>query len=62
MCKLDEEAVENIWLELRTCCSPQVNKLLFEYVLPEKLNVGNKKELLDHTKSVAVKVVHKDVH
>ena len=28
----------------------------------DKLNVGNKKELLDHTKSVAVKVVHKDVH
>ena len=62
MCKLDEGDVENVRLELRTCCSPEVNKFLFEYVGPAKLNVCTEKELLDHIKSVAVKVVHKKVH
>ena len=32
MCKLDEGDVENVRLELRECCSPEVNKFLFEYV------------------------------
>lgn len=62
MCKLDEGDVENVRLELRECCSPEVNKFLFEYVGPAKLNVCTEKELLDHIKSVAVKVVHKEVH
>ena len=39
MCKLSDNDVENIRLELRACCSSNVNKFLFEYVGPTKLNV-----------------------
>ena len=62
MCRLNEADVESIRLELRECCSPEVNKFLFEYVGPAKLNVCTEVELLAHIKSVAVKVVHKEVH
>ena len=62
MCKLTDGDVENIRLELRACCSPDVNKFLFEYVGPTKLDNCTKEELLSHIKSVAVKVTHKEVH
>ena len=62
MCRLNEADVESIRLELRECCSPEVNKFLFEYVGPTKLNACSEAELLTHIKSVAVKVVHKEVH
>ena len=62
MCKLDPTDIESIRLELRECCSPEVNKFLFEYVGPAKLNASTEVELLAHIKSVAVKVVHKEVH
>ena len=39
-----------------------VNKFLFEYIGPSKLNVCTENELLSYIKSVAVKVVHKEVH
>ena len=48
--------------ELRTACSPEVNKLLFEYVGAQILDVCTEVELLSHVKSVAVKTVHKEVH
>lgn len=62
MCRLDDGDVEIIRLELRECCSPEVNKFLFEYVGSAKLNTCTEKELLGFIKSVAVKVVHKEVH
>ena len=62
MCKLADEDVENIRLELRACCSSDVNKFLYEYIEPTKLNCCTEEELLLHIKTVAVKVVHKEVH
>ena len=62
MCKLASEDVENIRLELRACCSSDVNKFLFEYVGPTILDNCTEEELLSHIKSVAVKVTHKEVH
>ena len=49
-------------MELRAACSQDVNRLLFEYVGSESLNVASEDELLDHIKSVAVKETHKEVH
>ena len=54
--------VEEIRMELRAACSPDVNKLLFEFVGPSTLNTATEAELLEHIKSVAVKGVHKEVH
>ena len=48
--------------ELRTACSTDVNKLLFEFVGATTLNACTEAELLGHIKSVAVKTVHKEVH
>ena len=62
LCRLNDADEENVRLELRECCSPEVNKFLFEYVGPAKLNECSEVELLAHIKSVAVKVVHKEVH
>ena len=62
MCRLDDADVENICLELRECCSADVNKFLFEYVGPTKLDACDEQQLIAHIKSVAVKVVHKEVH
>ena len=49
-------------MELRACCSTEVNKLLFDFVGPEKLNSSTEDELLKLIKSLAVKGVHKEVH
>ena len=54
--------VDEIRMELRAACSPDVNKLLFEIVGPSTLNVASEEEMLAHIKSVAVKGVHKEVH
>ena len=62
MIRLQDTDVDNIRLELRECCSTDVNKFLFEYVGPTKLNQCTETELLAHIKSIAVKVVHKEVH
>ena len=48
--------------ELRASCSPDVNKLLFEYVSATQLKACTEDELLAHIKSVAVRGVHKSVH
>ena len=47
-------------MELRAACSQDVNRLLFEYVGSESLNVASEDELLDHIKSLAVKETHKE--
>lgn len=54
--------VATIRQELRTACSPEVNKMLFEYVGASVLNACTETNLLEHIKSVAVKTVHKEVH
>ena len=62
MVGVSDTDVDTIRQELRTACSPEVNKLLFEYVGASKLNECTEVNLLDHIKSVAVKTVHKEVH
>ena len=62
MAKLVER--NNINLELRAAYTDEVNKLLFEYVGPAKLNAGTLTEetLTIYIKSVAVKGKAKEVH
>ena len=62
MLDIRDTDVVAIRMELRTACSVEVNKLLFEYVGPETLNSCNEADLLQHIKSVAVKVTDKEVH
>ena len=56
------EDVETIRMELRSTCSTEVNRMLFEFVGPDVLNACTEEQLLTHIKSVAVKVVHHEVH
>jgi hypothetical protein len=53
-----------ICLELRESCSPNVNKLLYEFVGTDDLNATGMTEeaMIQHIKSVAVKTVHKEVY
>ena len=60
MCRLRE--ISEIRNELRSSCSPGINKLLFELVGSEKLNTASEADLLAHIKSVAVKGLHPEVH
>ena len=62
MCGLKDTDVESIRLELRAACSSEVDKLLFEYVGSAALDECSEMDLLGHIKSVAVKIVHKEVH
>lgn len=48
--------------ELRSTCSPVINKLLFDFVGASTLNSCTEQQLLAHIKLVAVKGVHKEVH
>ena len=54
----------DIKLELRAACSLEVNKLLLEFVGATTLNSTalDEDELIAHIRSVAVKIVHKEVH
>jgi len=54
--------VSMLRLELRSACSPDVNRLLFEYIGADALNTATEVELLEYVKSVAVKGTHKEVH
>ena len=54
--------VSTIRMELRACCSPDVNKLLFEFVGAEALDTATEANLLTHIRRVAVKDTHKEVH
>ena len=62
MLNIPDTEVTIIRNELRAACSEQVNKLLFEYIGGDKLNTCTETELLNHIKSVAVKITHKAVH
>ena len=53
---------EKIRMELRAACSPDVNKLLFEFVGPTVLDGANEADLLKHIRSIAVKGLHQEVH
>jgi hypothetical protein len=61
-CMARIEQGEGMVMELRSCCSAEVNKLLFDFVGPVTLNNATETSLLGHIKSVAVKGVHKEVH
>lgn len=58
------EDVEETCLELRECCSADVNKLLFEFTGKDELNSNQltEEKLLEYIKSVAVKTIHTEVH
>lgn len=49
-------------MELCAACSPDVNKLLFEFVGPDSLATSTEEQLLAHIKTIAVKGTHKEVH
>ena len=49
-----------IRMELRAACSPDVNKMLFEFVGPDVLNECSEEELLAYIKSIPVKQIHHD--
>ena len=55
---------EEMCLELRECCSVDVNKLLYEYKGKDVLNDNELTEnkLLEYIKSVAVKTIHEEIH
>ena len=53
---------DKIRMELRASCSPDVNKLLFEFVGPTILDRASEVELMGHIKGIAVKGLHKEVH
>ena len=55
---------EESCLELRECCSTDVNKLLYEFKGKDELNDRHltEEKLLGFIKSVAVKTIHTEVH
>ena len=55
---------DEICAELRECCSPEVNRMLFEYIGAKELNSNSMDEaiLLNHIKTVAVRSIHREVH
>ena len=54
--------LDTIRLELRAACSTEVNRMLFEFVGPDALNICTEDQLLTHIKSIAVREVHHEVH
>ena len=48
--------------ELRTACSPNVSRLLFQLLGSETLNIASEELLLYQIRLVAVKGLHKEVH
>lgn len=48
--------------ELRTACSNEVNRLLFDLVGPGTLNSVTEEQLLRHIQFIAVKGLHPEVH
>ena len=60
MCRLRNiDAIRN---ELRSACTPAVNKMLVELIGPTTLNGLSEDELLANIKRIAVHGVHKEVH
>ena len=60
MCDLTN--VAEIPNELRTACSPNVNRLLFQLLGSETLNIATEEQLLHQIRLVAVKGLNKEVH
>ena len=60
MCDLTNRA--EIRYELRTACSPNVNRLLFQLLGSETLNIATEEQLLHQIRLVAMKGQHKEVH
>jgi len=60
MCGLKDSAV--IRNELRTACTPETNRLLFELIGPETLDTATEEHLLQQIRLVVVKGLHKEVH
>lgn len=54
--------VNTVRNELRSACSADINRMLFEFVGPDVLAACDERTLLGHIKSVAVKQVHHEVH
>ena len=46
--------LDTIRLELRAACSTEVNRMLFEFVGPDALNICTEDQLLTRIKSIAV--------
>ena len=47
---------------LRTACSSNINRLLFQLLGSETLNISTEEQLLHQIRLVAVKGLHKEVH
>jgi hypothetical protein len=62
MTRLQDQA--EICMNLRESCSPEIDRLLFQYVGEESLNRSDltEEELLENVKSVAVRSIHTEVH
>jgi hypothetical protein len=62
MCNLTEKS--QVLMNLRESCSPEINRLLFQYVGEHELNdqALTEEKLLTHIKSVAVQSIHTEVH
>ena len=64
--KLNAQLTEQkqICLELRTSCSPEIDRLLFEFIGAGDLNSPTltEEKLLEYIKSVSVRSIHTDVH
>ena len=60
MCDLTDLA--EIRNELRTACLLDVNRLLFQLLGPETLNLATEEQLLHQIRLVAVKGLHKEIH
>ena len=54
--------IEEIRDNLRQCCSPQLNKRLFDVKGAATLNAASEEDLLSWIKEIAVKGVHTEVH
>ena len=48
-------------IELCAACSEEVNKLLFEYIVPEALKTCSEIKLLKHVKGFAVNSIYKEL-
>ena len=60
--KMTSISGDAVVMELRSCCAPDVNKLLFQYVGAASLETATEEVMLAHIKSIAVKGLHIEVH
>ena len=60
MCKLTNPSI--ICNELRTACTPELNRLLFDLMGAEAQNTASEDQLLQYIKLIMVRGLHKEVH